>query len=174
MILVYNRYNSVFVIIIGQPVPSIELIMTQYSTHKKNSDEWFSPPFYTGPGGYKMCIEVDSNGEGVGAGTHVTVFVCLMRGEYDSRLVWPFKGDITIQLVNHNNDHHERIVPFNDASIANGSSDRVTSGDRAIKVLGYSKFISHTDVESSTSTRRYIDNNSLTFRITKVEVYSVQ
>ena len=50
-----------------------------------------------------MCIRVVANGLGKGAGTHVSVAVHLMRGEYDSRLVWPFRGDITIQLVNHNN-----------------------------------------------------------------------
>ena len=172
MILVYNCYNNVFVIVIGITVPSIEFIMTQYSTHKKNDHEWHSPPFYTGPGGYKMFIRVNSNGCGVGAGTHVSVYVYLMRGEYDSKLVWPFKGDITIQLVNHNtDDHHERIVPFNDAAVAYGSSDRVTSGDRAAKGMRCEKFISHTDVESSTN--QYIVNNSLTFRITKFEVYTL-
>ena len=65
----------------------IELIMTQYYTHKKNNDQWYSPPFYTGPGGYKMCIRVVANGWGYGAGTHVSVYVHLMRGEHDSRLV---------------------------------------------------------------------------------------
>ena len=139
--------------------------MTQYSTHKKNSDQWHSTPFYTGPEGYKLCIRVDSNGFSTGTGTHVSVFVCLMSGEYDSRLVLPFRGDITIQLVNYKNvKHHEEIVHFNNASAA---------GDKAAKVCGRHKFISHTDVESSTSTRRYIDNNSLTFRITKIAVYSV-
>ena len=45
-----------------------------------------------------MCINVDANGRGTGAGTYVSVYVHLMRGEYDSRLVWPFRGDITIQI----------------------------------------------------------------------------
>ena len=47
--------------------------MTQYSTCKKNKDEWYSPPFYTGPGGYKMCINVVPKGWGIG--THVSVYV---------------------------------------------------------------------------------------------------
>ena len=47
--------------------------MSQYSTHKKNDDRWYSPPFYTGPGGYKMCIKVTANGQGDGAGTHVNI-----------------------------------------------------------------------------------------------------
>ena len=44
----------------------------------------------------------------------MSVFVHLMRGEYDSMLKWPFRGDITIQLVNHNNDqdHNEKTVTF--------------------------------------------------------------
>ena len=121
-----------------------------------------------------MCLRVVSNGVANGAGTHVSLAVYLMRGEYDSRLVWPFKGDITIQLVNHINGHLEEMVHFNDATVASGVADRVTSGDRSTKGRGYSKFISHTDVESSTSIRRCIVNNSLTFRITKVEVHSVQ
>ena len=152
----------------------IEFIMTKYSTHKKNNDQWYSPPFYTGPGGYKICINVDANGRGCGAGTHVSVYVYLMRGEYDSRLVWPFRGDITIQIVNHNNDHnhHEMTVPFNDAAVASGVSNRVTSGERG-GAWGYVTFITHTDVESSTRTRRYIINNCLTFRVTKIVVHSV-
>ena len=107
-----------------------------------------------------MCLKVISNG--VGTGTHMAVGLCLMRGEHDSKLVWPFKGDITIQLVNHNNDYLERIVTFDDAAVAYGSSGRVTSGDRTTLASGYPEFISHTDVESSTSTRQYIVNNSLT------------
>ena len=121
-----------------------------------------------------MCINVYANGSGDGAGTHVTVFVHLMRGEYDSRLVWPFRGDITIQLVNHSNDdHREWTVHFSDAAVAYGSANRVTTGERADNSWGYGQFISHTDVESSTETRRYITNDCLTFRVTKIVVHSV-
>ena len=120
-----------------------------------------------------MCIRVVAYGRG--AGTHVSVFVHLMRGEYDSRLVWPFRGDITIQLVNHSNDgsHREKTVQFSGAVVAAGDSDRVTEGDRAVTGLGYGQFISHTEVESSTDTRRYIIDDSLTFRVTKIVVHSV-
>ena len=66
------------VIVIGSshPLSSIELIMTQYTTR---IDRWYSPPFYTGPGGYKMCIRVVTHGVGSGAGSHVSVTVYLMR-----------------------------------------------------------------------------------------------
>ena len=89
--------------------------------------------------------------------------------------MWPFRGYITIQLVNHSNDHShcEKTVDFSDAAVASGSANRVTKGETATKGRGYGQFISHTDVESSTETRRYIDNDCLTFRITNIVVHSV-
>ena len=121
-----------------------------------------------------MCISVNANGWGKGAGDHVAVFVHLMRGEYDSRLVWPFRGDITIQLVNdkRSQDRCEDTVHFND-SVSGRVSDRVTSGERSDYGWGIHQFISHTTVESSTETRRYIVNDCLTFRITEIVVNSV-
>ena len=114
-----------------------------------------------------MCINVSANGTGDGAGTRVSVYVHLMRGEYDRWLVWPFRGDVTIQLVNHNNDqdHREMTVHFKDAAVAHGERGEVWAG--------YTQFISHADVESSTETRRYIINDCLTFRVTKIVVDSV-
>ena len=122
-----------------------------------------------------MCFKVTANGDGSGADTHVSVFVHLMRGEYDSKLMWPFRGDITIQLVNHNNDQYleERTVPYNDGAVAAGASNRVTSGVMSVKGRGYGQLISHAKVEFSTVTRRYIINNCLTFRVTKIVVHSV-
>ena len=117
-----------------------------------------------------MCIKVVANGHGTGAGTHVSVYVHLIRGEYDCTLKWPFRGDITIQLVDHSNNLHlKKTVTSNDAA-----GDRVTKGERATKGCGYGQFISHTDVESSTKTRRYIINDCLTFRVTKIVVHSVE
>ena len=114
-----------------------------------------------------MCVRVDANGSAGDTGTHVSVFVYLMRGEYDSRLVWPFRGDITIQLVNLNNnrDHYEETTYFRSTA----AGKRVTSGERAVTGRGISQFITHSMVESSTETRRYIDNDCLTFRVTKIK-----
>ena len=88
--------------------------MTEYSKHKRDGSEWHSPPFYTGPGEYKMCLRVYANGHGNGIATHVSVYVNLMRGEHDDKLIWPFLGDITVQLVNQHRDqdHVEKILHF--------------------------------------------------------------
>ena len=39
-----------------------------------------------------------------------------MKGENDAMLQWPFKGDVTIQLLNWREDkgHVEKTVHFND------------------------------------------------------------
>ena len=63
----------------------------------------YSPPFYTSPHGYRMCIRVYLNGDGVGRGTHVSVFFVLMRSEHDSLLSWPFRQSVRFTLINQVN-----------------------------------------------------------------------
>ena len=79
--------------------------------------------------------------------------------------------------MNHSNDgsHREKTVHFSDAVVAAGDSDRVTSM-KEIELLPGGAMVSSspiTEVESSTDTRRYIIDDSLTFRITKIVVHSV-
>ena len=63
---------------------------------------WCSEPFYTHLGGYKMFIRANgSRHEGVGD-RHLEVGVCLMRGEFDQELEFPFHGHVTVQLVEVN------------------------------------------------------------------------
>lgn len=56
----------------------------------------YSQPFYTGYFGYKMCARVYLNGDGMGKGTHLSLFFVVMRGEYDALLPWPFKQKVHI------------------------------------------------------------------------------
>ena len=146
--------------------------MFNFSKHKRVSDEWESTPFYTGPDGYKLQLEVCANGYGSGEGTHVSVFVYLMKGEYDHMLTWPFKCDITIQLLNWREDkgHVEKILDFNDSDDIKYRK-RVMEGDRA-PGLGL-KFIPHSDLYYNvTNNTEYINNDILCFVVSKVIVYS--
>ena len=63
-----------------------------------------SQHFYTHPRGYKMCLSVDAYGIYISEGTHLAVFVYVMRGEFDDQLKWPFRGGVTIKLVNLKED----------------------------------------------------------------------
>ena len=60
----------------------------------------YSPPFYTSPHGYRMCVRVYLNGDGAGKGTHISVFFVLMRSEHDNLLTWPFKQSVKFTLIN--------------------------------------------------------------------------
>ena len=107
----------------------------------------------------------------------MSVFVTLMRGEHDDKLTWPFRGDITIQLVNQNRaqNHFESIVHVTNE---NGAADnekpgRVISRERARYSWGYSTFISHAKLESTARTKQYLKNNRLKFRVNKVVIRSV-
>jgi hypothetical protein len=66
----------------------------------------YSPPFYTSKAGYKMCGRVYLNGDGMGKGTHLSIFFVIMRGQYDAILSWPFNRKVTIILLDHNNKDH--------------------------------------------------------------------
>ena len=53
----------------------------------------YSPAFYTSEKGYKACIRAHfGNG-------NASFYVCLLRGENDKRLKWPFKGQCNLKLV---------------------------------------------------------------------------
>ena len=66
----------------------------------------YSPPFYTGRNGYKMCIRAYLNGDGSGEGTHLSIFFVLMKGEYDPLLQWPFDHKVSLVLVDQNQKKH--------------------------------------------------------------------
>ncbi|XP_033121984.1 TNF receptor-associated factor 3-like [Anneissia japonica] len=59
----------------------------------------YSQPFYAGRFGYKMCARIYLNGDGMGKGTHVSMFFVVMKGDYDALLKWPFDQKVTILLL---------------------------------------------------------------------------
>ena len=136
----------------------------KYYQHKTSSQEWYSPPFYTSPGGYKMCIRVDADGFGEGAGTHVSVYTCLVQGRNDDSLPWPFTGEVTITLLNQLEDenHHTRTISFPQYNVA---SMRVVDDDRG-SAIGHSKFISKDKLDyDAANDCQYLKDDCLYFRI---------
>ena len=60
----------------------------------------YSPPFYTARYGYKLCVRAYLNGDGpMGKGKYLSLFIVVMRGEYDGLLSWPFRQKITMKLL---------------------------------------------------------------------------
>ena len=67
---------------------------------------FYSPCFYTSRYGYKMCARIYLNGDGMGRGTHISVFFVVMRGQYDAILRWPFRQKVTFMLLDQDNIEH--------------------------------------------------------------------
>lgn len=62
----------------------------------------YSPPFYTSTHGYRLCLRCYLYGDGVGKGTHISLFIVIMRSEYDDLLAWPFAHRVALSLINQN------------------------------------------------------------------------
>ena len=151
--------------------------MTDFEGRKKRDECWYSPAFYSHVGGYKMCLSIDANGWDSGKGTHVSVCVYMMKGEFDSHLKWSFTGKIiTVVLVNQTESTTHDVILTKTLSPC-GPTDkifqRVTDGDKAAIGWGYPKFISHSDLYNPEEGKEYLVNDNLIFRVTNVEVTSV-
>ena len=46
-----------------------------------------------------MCLRLYPNGDGLGQGSHLSVFFVVMRGPHDAILSWPFKQKVTLALL---------------------------------------------------------------------------
>ncbi|XP_042735295.1 TNF receptor-associated factor 1 isoform X1 [Lagopus leucura] len=66
----------------------------------------YSPAFYTAKYGYKVCLRIYLNGDGMGKGTHISLFFVVMKGDYDALLPWPFRHKVTFMLLDQNNREH--------------------------------------------------------------------
>lgn len=67
---------------------------------------FYSPAFPTSKYGYKMCARIYLNGDGMGRGTHISVFFVVMRSQYDAILRWPFRQKVTFMLMDQDNVEH--------------------------------------------------------------------
>lgn len=71
----------------------------------------YSPAIYTKfQHGYKFCMGLHLNGVNTGVGSHVALFVHMLKGDYDHRLHWPFRGVITLSILEQSNGQHRNDV----------------------------------------------------------------
>ena len=131
--------------VLCRTIPPVEFIMEDYEKLKANDDTWFSSPFYSHLGGYKMCLKVDANF----LIAYVRVTVCLIRGEFDDHLSWPLKGTVIL----HN--------PLN-------QKVRLSGGGKLheVKDCGIGSFlISHEELY-----RKYLKRGNLMLGVSKVKM----
>ena len=100
-----------------------------------------SQPFYLEKLHYKACLQLYPNGKGGGNNSHMSLFLVIMKGEFDDQLHWPLTLTITFKLINQTGDgdivHTFQAEPINRPE----SDDDCGSGCL--------RFASHTDLQKS-------------------------
>ncbi|XP_065449722.1 TNF receptor-associated factor 3 isoform X3 [Chrysemys picta bellii] len=118
----------------------------------------YSQPFYTGYFGYKMCARVYLNGDGMGKGTHLSLFFVIMRGEYDALLPWPFKQKVTLMLMDQGASRRHLGDAFKPDP--NSSSFKKPTGEMNI-ASGCPVFVAQTVLENGT----YIKDDTIFIKV---------
>ena len=74
-----------------------------------------SNPFYTSSFGYKMCLRINPYGCDNFRGESLSIFLHVMKGEWDDTLTWPFTGQIILTLFDRvkNKQFTEVIKAYN-------------------------------------------------------------
>lgn len=86
-------------------------VITEFEKKRQDAisgktSSFYSEPFFTNKFGYKMCARIYLNGDGMGRGTHISLFFVVMRHRYDAMLAWPFKRKVTFMFLDQNNKEH--------------------------------------------------------------------
>ena len=97
-----TSYSGVFV----WKIP--EVTRRRHEARTGRTISLYSAPFYTSRHGYKLCLRLYMNGDGSGKGSHLSFFLTVMRGEFDSLLQWPFKQTVSLILLDQ--DRQRNII----------------------------------------------------------------
>ena len=140
--------------------------MYQYSLYKNTNSQWTSTPFYTSVKGYKLRLTVYPNGMGASKGTHLSLGVSLMEGEYDHELQWPINAIITIQLLNWSSDsnHIQGTIDHYRAPIE--CRTRVIERVAVPDGMGIEQFVSYSVLNDN----NYINQDKLCFKIVSIDI----
>ena len=110
-----------------------------------------------------MTLRVDPNGQQEsGKGTHVDVYMCLMKGANDNNLQFPMTGIFTVQVMNWkgNSEHVILTIKFDDDSIPVEGRERVATGELAYWGRGLQQFMSHDEL------KQYVHEDKICIKIT--------
>ena len=114
-----------------------------------------SSPFYRC--GYKCKLSLNPNGSGSGKNTHLSVYLIIMKGEYDASLEWPFCKKVTFTLVDQqeNANDRENIVHSFTSDTKLQNFKRPATKENTGR--GIPKYISHNELQE----RRYILDDTI-------------
>lgn len=149
------------------PSPPFYFTLCNFEHYQTVGFQWQSQPFHTSPQGYKLSIVVYPQGISGGKGTHVSLFVSILRGEYDDQLEWPFKGLVTVEVFNYALQSWDRKpeIQFEESDNVKFTGQPVNSHSNA--GLGFPRWLSLEEV-----VQWYCHKGMIRFRVAKVEVFN--
>ena len=190
-----QQHNQVLGQVIKQAIPCISSPLTQvnpqylynlqpvvftitdFLERKQADEEWRSPPYYTHSEGYKLQVNVFANGNETGKGTHMSIYVWLMRGEYDNGLEWPFEGAFVFELINWREDKEHFLKTFHLNRLTDldyKKTSRVVDGEIATTGYGDHQFICQANLNyNPDKNTEYLCNDCVQLRVC-VAIYSTK
>lgn len=138
--------------------------ITDVAERMKSGNVCYGPPFLASK--YRMCIKVYCGGSGAAKGKHISMYACLLKGEDDDDLDWPFCGDINIEILNWrgDHDHYKKALPLD--SPENDSHARVK--DEVMEPGGYGK----SQFMPFSSLFNYLEDQCMCVRVRRVACYN--
>ena len=122
----------------------------------------YSPAIYTkSQHGYKFCIGLHLNGVNTGVGSHVALFVHMLKGDYDHRLHWPFTGVITLSILEQSNGQHRNDVSESVTASSDLLAFQMPSATSCHTGCGFEKFAPIEQVCGP----QYVKNDTMLIRI---------
>ena len=73
--------------------------ITEVAQHRENETAIFTDAVYSYSQERIVGIRIYPQGVGSGRGTHVALFIHMIKGDFDNSLVWPFRGTVTISVL---------------------------------------------------------------------------
>ena len=143
-------------------ITSFEDKLRQGKNNEKMDIE--SDPFYAF--GYKLMLQLCPNGNGAGEHTHLSIFIAVMKGEYDAILPWGFSKRVTITLIDQQDDPNQRRnVVFGFTADPTQKAFKKPVEHETGSWVGSSQLVSHNDLR----TKSFVVDDTL---FIKVQVHS--
>ncbi|XP_028266680.1 TNF receptor-associated factor 5 isoform X2 [Parambassis ranga] len=156
----------------GKLIWKIEDFRTKREAEVKGQPPCLSSvPFYTGHCGYKMAIKAYLNGDGEGRGTHLSLYVVLMPGDFDALLPWPFRQTVSLSILDQSGAANHRSLSFR-PDPANKCFQRPAAEAISNTAVGFPCFIP-LDMLDTPQNAAYIKDDTLFFKV-KVDMSGLE
>ena len=130
---------------------------------QKHNAGFYSPPFYTSREGYKLCGKIYLGGDGAGSGTHLSLYLVVLRGDYDELVAWPFRYRVTFSLMDQS-PKKENYIDIFKTDVSSSSYKRPVNEMNA--PAGLPLFYPLDLLQSGAGEREFVKDDTLFIKIT--------